>query len=1302
MLAEWRSPHLGDGSHLVRRGVCTALVGLLWLLVATPGHGTGETAEAPRWYVHDHELPLVGWRARLILTAGGAWLGGSRSEAPSRQLLYRLADGEWLPVLLPIATGRAYVLDVDPAGTLWVCSYAANTASTYDGLRIDRLVDGRWHHETVRPGIWPQAMDMVSAQEGWVAGNRGLFLHYRDGSWTRTSLQGPGVSQELNFLDLEMAGAGAGWAVGGPGLVARFEDGRWHRVAVPEALRKEHLSALDVTPEGTLWVASTAGYIARLDEAGWYLEQPVAADLTAITMRADDEGWAVGRSGTIVRYDGGHWHPQPAPTTADLFDVAMSSAGEGWIVGVGTLLHSTSLTPPLLRHVSRPERYPMLRSGGHHGMAADLDEDGDLDYLYLVDSTFHWFPNTGEPGFSEAREIPFAVPSHPFHLSMRSAGDIDGDGDLDLYLLGEPATEHFLFRNRGDGSFEEAGAAAGLGPIDGALNTAYLLDLDVDGDLDLYIARGERLSTPLGNLLLRNDGFGRFGPAVDAGGGKGSEKLVLWGDLDGDLDLDAVLPGYNSAETVLYRNDGAGRLLDVTQGSGLDNALEDGLFFQGHLLDLDRDGDLDLLLLGDQLYVFLNDGAARFHLRDDLFPPLSSDLGVISTMSAVGDLDHDGFPDVLLQPSVDGRSVVKLFAHRADGRYHDVAREAGLRDLKGDSAVFADWDDDGDLDVIIAGKQRTHVLANGRDDDRFLKIRARGVRSNRRAIGSRVRIYTAGHRGDPAFLRGHQQVGVGQNPSGLFNLDELHFGLPAPAAAPGQPSLPDRYDVEVTFPNGRQVVANGVAPGRTLTLYEYPFGIRHLLRAAAAARRAFAFADKGRELAKLGLVLLAMTVAWRWSARWKGGALLHRAATIGVLVLAYLLAAGALAGSDAMAAQLAPPLGFVALLALIALADRQLTAWRRARYLGPYRLEAQLGEGGMGIVYRAQDVVARRVVALKVLHPRLLREERNRIRFLREARVMTSLSHPNIARVFDAGELNGRGFISMELLEGVSFKEQIRQHGPASPAAVLAIGAAVCDALGSLHAQGMVHRDIKSENIFICKPPAHQDESDDLGARVRLMDFGLARAADMTSITDRQTILGTLAYMPPEQVRGGVVDARSDLYALGAVLYEGLSGRLPFSDEEGLALVQKILDGEPHPLRSLRPEVSPRLETIILQLLARQPDDRYPSAAALAAALAPPPFGSGEEAATPQPIPRREPSGVEHLEGLAAVPWQQAYQQAQRAWAAHQTSEAQIAMVECIQALKVELQNADGAVNPANPSRRDIAAVLELMEKVHG
>ena len=262
--------------------------------------------------------------------------------------------------------------------------------------------------------------------------------------------------------------------------------------------------------------------------------------------------------------------------------------------------------------------------------------------------------------------------------------------------------------------------------------------------------------------------------------------------------------------------------------------------------------------------------------------------------------------------------------------------------------------------------------------------------------------------------------------------------------------------------------------------------------------------------------------------------------------------------------------------------------------LGRYRLEEVLGHGGMAIVYRAWDEELERPVAVKVLADNLARDEPLRRRFLREARTAARLAHPNIVELYDSGEQDGRLYIVMEYLKGETLAEILgrRRTLPAAEATPLTLQ--ICAGLEHAHSRGIVHRDVKPQNLLV--------QGD---GTLKIADFGIAKPDGATTLTEAGGIIGTAAYLAPEQLAGDRITPATDIYALGAVVYEMLTGRTPHAVETITQLISRPQDEPIPPVRELAPEVSPELESVVMRCLARLPRYRPASAAEIAGQLDP-------------------------------------------------------------------------------------------------
>jgi serine/threonine-protein kinase len=254
--------------------------------------------------------------------------------------------------------------------------------------------------------------------------------------------------------------------------------------------------------------------------------------------------------------------------------------------------------------------------------------------------------------------------------------------------------------------------------------------------------------------------------------------------------------------------------------------------------------------------------------------------------------------------------------------------------------------------------------------------------------------------------------------------------------------------------------------------------------------------------------------------------------------------------------------------------------------LGSYEVKGVLGRGGMGVVFKAFDPALNRNVAIKVMAVALAACGASRQRFLREARAAAAVVHEHVVAVYAVDESAGLPYLVMEYVPGLSLEERIDRLGPSAPAEVLRIGMQTASGLAAAHAQGLVHRDIKPANILL----------ENGVERVRLTDFGLARAAADAGMTHSGVVAGTPHYMSPEQARGETTDHRADLFSLGSTLYATCVGHPPFRAETPLAVLRRVIDDDPRPLREINPDIPEWLEVVVARLMAKDPARRFSSA----------------------------------------------------------------------------------------------------------
>jgi serine/threonine protein kinase len=286
------------------------------------------------------------------------------------------------------------------------------------------------------------------------------------------------------------------------------------------------------------------------------------------------------------------------------------------------------------------------------------------------------------------------------------------------------------------------------------------------------------------------------------------------------------------------------------------------------------------------------------------------------------------------------------------------------------------------------------------------------------------------------------------------------------------------------------------------------------------------------------------------------------------------------------------------------------------RQIAGYRIEREIGRGGMAVVYRARDLRLDRTVALKLLAPELARNDTFRRRFTHESRAAAAIDHPHIVPVFEAGETDGVLYIAMRYVSGSDLRHLLDSRGPLAPAVALRIAAQIASALDAAHENGLVHRDVKPGNILVAR-----GTDSDHPEHAYLTDFGLTKKSlSLTGFTRVGQFVGTLDYVAPEQISGKPVDARCDVYGFACVVYECLAGGPPFRRDDDMALLWAHQYDEPPPLTEARPDLDPHVDAVLAKALAKSPDDRHASCLAFVDALRAATTGGPEAGHTPTEV----------------------------------------------------------------------------------
>jgi tRNA A-37 threonylcarbamoyl transferase component Bud32 len=1075
--------------------------------------------------------------------------------------------------------GDVPAMHVDPEGGLWVAVAGAS----------DKNGRSRLYHRP-KGGAWTERYRGSFASELSLSSYRGgeVFFGFNqplDGfrpTLLRVTADHvetlPAPAERIDAREWLQVGSYAmlspsdGWACGQRGRLWRFREGAF--VAVDPVLPWKPGDPANASYCASLRVTKDRGYLVDFQGHGAVLEggawKRLADDVTFVLPAS---GLALGKD-AFLRHDGRSLVAIAGVSSEPTSREARSEHGTAvfdetgrWVARASGILdlagdrvRSVRGTLPFApRAISATDEglFVLAADGVHRGtdervptfvpppvgslpaglvdaMAMDLDGDGLDDVVGLATQSGE---ARGLAAFSAYRalgggrftSIPLGMPHDIDAWRGRyDLGDLDGDGDLDL-VTATAGHEVVVWSHRGD-SFSRSTSF----PIDGA--AIALVDVDADGDLDLSLS-------PAKPSLLLNDGVGHFSPGPDLPLPIAVRtERVIWEDVNGDGRPDAVLLHWRDPAHVALSN-GRGGFELVELG-----AVAEGAAFA----DLDRDGRPELL-------------AQTLHIRNEALPHVRCVWGG-GFQCAEGsvpngtwaDLDADGRDDLIVSDLRGDESMT------SSGSVY-LSREGGFRDITTITGplpqpTVLDADGDGDLDVYAA--EIGLRMATG-DFASTLRVRPRSSESDRLAHGAWV---VARATGDEKI------VASGRADHGWVTL--------------GLPDASFTYDVEVRFPTGRTVIRHGVRAGEDREIHDRE-GWAHTAHLAVAwmkgtAQRIQPF----RDLAIPAFLLAAMAIGGRRVRSLRSGPV-----RLGIAFGAAFIALSGITtrAGGAVAFFLGPAAAVVAIafeLVLVSVERR-----RAARRAGPYVLLERLGAGAAATVWRAK--AGRSEVALKLFDAEVMQSSDARERFFREARVGAEIAHRHVVAIRDSGQLeDGRCYLAMELVRGRSLGVALRAEGKLDPGRAAEIAAGVADGLAALHARGIVHRDIKPDNVLL-----RED-----GSAV-VSDLGLARSAMFKTMTRHDVAVGTLSYMSPEQSLGRPLDGRSDLWSVGVTLYEMLTGARPFLAEHEIELLYVLHNCDPDPPTRLAPEVSPALEAVVLRCLRRDREERFASAESLAAAL---------------------------------------------------------------------------------------------------
>ncbi|MFZ4619950.1 MAG: protein kinase domain-containing protein [Bacteroidota bacterium] len=1179
--------------HLHRRVPVTVILIVLLILMGIGGCSRIEDRKETsisvsnipiRWY--RQAMVDLGYRITMFSPHNGIAISRGMGKEV-RGKAYTFANGAWSPIFDYPYSDYPLIARAD-SSDLWTVTHL-----THEGAYRPILSEfnNGVRKEIPLPKIMWDDVDHVMMKgihcfndgTAWMVGQQGHILYFNGSSWKE--VESPLIHKERvnvydgDLNDIAMTSQQTGWAVGRNGIIIRYENGAWKKIVSPTGQTLQKISMAD---DSTGWAVGNSGTVLRCRKMKWEKEEvDIREQLSSVMVMDGRHAWIVGNNSTLLSFNGTVWiQDETIKQYDDYFsDISVVKDTSGtlhfWIIGnQGIYTTSQSLGFSFtdvtgqsgLRHIGKLGTF-LYR---HSDRVPDIvvANDGGSSLVY---------ENIGGK-FSDITSST-ALMNSPKDAVTMAVGDVNNDGETDMLQLIDHRNFKF-YLGTSFGGFRDFTARSGLtfseiAPM--APLSVKFIDLNNDGDLDLYLSNCD-----LPDQIFLGNGAGTFERvAGNAGISKILEHMsygAAFGDFNNDGLVDILIPYYVSSKNKFFS-------LFLNSGGLHFTEVDDSLFYSSSdlsptgitLADLNNDGNLDVFIHSQKVppIIWTNDGSGHFTDVSKLsgMTHVNNHPEPINGIVGAGDVNNDGFIDLF-----DGST---LFLNSKEHRFTEVSERVGIQFTGTPS--FEDTDDDGDLDLFIGSARaslgkgdRAALFRNNLDEQTFIKVNLTGAESNRSAVGAKVML-----RGSNGTVSS-STVGTGGNQLSSGTQNSLHFG-----ALPGV-----TYSITALFPSGRSVTVDNVAAGSRLSISESNIFTQILNGTVRSIRRTVSLIS-GVSLSIFTLFLLVIAFILFIVARSIGAEkiLLQRTMIASILVIYFALIHVTVYESETVAYSVT--FSGTLLSAIVGLfIVQKIVNKREAQYISHFKILSLLGSGGMGKVYKAVDSGTKKIVALKVLNPELLKDPENRRRLTAEGHLLASFAHPNIVKVFEIGESNERGFIAMEYLEGGTLKEKLEREKELPLSEVKEKVLQICAGLSEVHSKGIVHRDLKTANVMI--------GADGIA---RIMDFGLSKSPLVTTMTSLGTVLGTLGYVAPEQVTSLDVDSRTDIFSLGVIMYELLTGQLPFKGENEIALIHSIFNTTPPTPSSLRIGITAEWDSVVMKCLSKDINERYPSADAVSSAV---------------------------------------------------------------------------------------------------
>ncbi len=1133
----------------------------------------------------------IGCKIRMFSPDSGYAVSNGRGDTEGK--IYRFSNGSWQAFYSYPYSDFPFFAFPEP-NKIWLIHHLVHKGF-YRPILVEFSKDGK-KELPLPPLMWDKTdyamlktMAFDKNGKAWMGGQQGYLLYYDGREWRQA--ESPIIRDTLQNLldgdinDIEIASDGTGWAVGKKGIILRLRENKWERVESPT---RATLFSISLDDYGGGWISGDRGTLLRLQQGRWErVALPVVNALHSVRSLGRDSAVIVGMNSTILYYLAGAIYEDEGLKQYEdnFYDIDFLKTSDNtisyWIIGSEGIYTTSQSAGFSFTNVSVKTTLP---GEGKSGLFFRNNIGSPLQLLIFREGTppqLHQMENgrfVRMPGNG-------GINTFMTEISGSAFSDINNDGSGDVFLSFDQ--ERFgCFTGSGSGVFDEFTNKSGIrfnssSPF--TIMTSRFCDFDADGNVDLYVSslEGE-------DYLFRNNGAGNFSNIFPSTGITKFESIKTFGVCIADFDTnglaDIFFPyqvpadGYNGE---LYLNEGKMKFRKVTNTSFLSSDGESASSLGAITGDFTNDGLPDIIMHNQKQvpWLFVNEGDGRFRKttigNDILFHP-DYTPAVLSS----ADVNNDGRLDVFISSKL----FLNDFHHT--GGFREVTQQTGI--LSTGNPVFVDFDDDGDNDLFLGMSRyaigrdaKTVLYQNNNSSVNSSKVRIFADQSNRAGTGAVVRVVAEG--AEPEFPR-VQYLLMGLSGSAVVpqNLSEAIFAIPKKGSV----------TLSVTFPSGIRHIIKDIRAGQSIEVFESAFPVRQAVLLSKHLHRRILTVNLVTEQIRLLLLLLLCAGIFLLNNRFKWFTKSEIAGTALLFVLLYIVHCYFIDPESVSEWMLYFLLPQFSIFILIAITGVVLKKEREAHYLSHFRIKDEIGRGGMGVVYDAIDVLNKRPVAVKVLHTAMMNDPENRKRFRQEGEILASLTHKNIVRIFETGEYNGKSFIAMEKLTGGSLSDYIRRTGMIEISEAIKLMQEITQGLIEVHRNNIVHRDLKSANILL-----------DANGEPKIMDFGLSKSPLVTSMTSLGTVIGTLGYCAPEQVTNAFSDTRSDIFSLGVIFYEMVTGVIPFTGENEIALIHSIFSFTPEVPSKLNPFIPATLDSVIMKCIAKLPDDRFTSATEVYKAL---------------------------------------------------------------------------------------------------